>query len=298
MGLTMPHHHPVEHPGNLLLNHLNAGNHLVSVGVFNALSAAVACSHDQVQGLFLSGLGYTYSDYGWPDVGLIAPQDIRDACQVLRYNHPDRFLISDIDSGLGGLEQLRRICVELKEMGVSAVQLEDQTIDHKRCGHLDGKVLRPLDEALERLDIALTASGPMQVIARTDASLSDGEAIRRVDAFIEAGARIVLVDGINEQDLLDVIQRVKGRAHLMANIVGGGKLESRAAEEFKRMGVAIVNLSTALLFPAMSAMSSAMQTLIDGDFAVSDLLPGTSLKEANELMSLNYNRFVTNRRAA
>jgi len=293
----MVHDH-VQHPGMSLCNHLDQGNHLVSVGVFNALSAAVAARHEQVQGIFLSGLGYTYSHYGWPDVGLIAPQDIRDACQVLRYNHPELFLISDIDSGLGGLEQLRRICVELKEMGVAAVQLEDQTIDHKRCGHMDGKVLRPLDEALDRLDIAIKASGPMQVIARTDASLADGEALRRVDAFIEAGAKLVLVDGINEQDLMNVISRVKDRAHLMANIVGGGKLVSRTADESKKMGVSIVNLSTALLFPAMSAMSSAMETLIDGDFAVGNELPGTSLKEANELMSLNYNRFVTNRRAA
>ena len=39
-----------------------------------------------------------------------------------------RFLTCDIDSGLGGKEQLRRTCIELRNLGVAAIQLERSNV--------------------------------------------------------------------------------------------------------------------------------------------------------------------------
>ena len=285
------------HSGYDLLNYLDAGNLLVNVGVFNALSAMTAAQFPQTKGLFISGLGFTYSHLGWPDVGLIDSMDVRQVAQIIRGNHPDLFVICDIDSGLGGLEQLRRTCVELKNLGVAAVQLEDQTQDDKRCGHMTGKVVRPREEAIERLRTALSAAHPMQVIARTDASMENGEALQRVEAFIQAGAKIVLVDGIKEKDIAAIRATVNGRAHIMVNIVGGGKLAQRPASEFHKLGISIVNLSTPLLFPAMKAMQETMESMVQGGWFMPETKNDMTLAMANEMVTSNFNRFVMNNSA-
>ncbi len=280
------------HPGEQLINLLETGSSICSIGVFDALSASIAAGYPKVQALFISGLGFTYSRYGWPDIGLIELTDIRHACRIIRHNNPRCLVISDIDSGFGGIEQLRHACAELRQLGVAAVQLEDQALDHKRCGHLDGKVVRSIEESVMHLKAAIEAAAPMQVIARTDAPLEGGEALRRIDAFIEAGARIVLVDGINEADLVQVADHTARRAFVMANVVGGGKLAGKSASAFHEMGVSIINLSTPLLFPAIHAMNETMQDLVSHDFTVSKNTVGPALLEVNEMMSENYRNFI------
>ena len=59
------------HPGEQLINLLETGSSICSIGVFDALSASIAAGYPKVQALFISGLGFTYSRYGWPDIGLI-----------------------------------------------------------------------------------------------------------------------------------------------------------------------------------------------------------------------------------
>lgn len=280
------------HKGKQLLDYLNQGNCLVNVGVFNALSAAVAARFSQTKGLFISGLGFTYSHFGWPDIGLIDATNVQEVAHIICNNHPDLFVTCDIDSGLGGIEQLRRVCVELRDLGVAAVQLEDQTQDDKRCGHLSGRVIRPLEESVERLRIALEAAYPMQVIARTDASMKENEALDRVDVFIQEGAKIILVDGITDSDIPKIVAKVNKRAHIMVNVIGGGNLSQCPANEFHQLGVSIINLSAPLLFPCMQAMHQTMEFLTTNDWAMQENQETMNLKNANQLTTENYKRFL------
>lgn len=280
--------------GKMLLNYLDTNHILVNVGIFDAASAAIATKYPQTKGLFISGLGYTYSQFGWPDVGLINSNEIIHAAKTIRSNHPEIFLTCDIDSGLGGKEQLRRTCIELRNLGVAAIQLEDQTLDDKVCGHIPKKVVRPLKESVERLSLALENSYPMQVIARTDSSTNNDEALHRVEAFISTGAKIIIVDGIDEKDLIKVIKFVNKRAHIMANIIDGGKLLQHSADYFQQLGISIMNLSAPLLFKAMHAMNERMKNLVGNNWASSikneSVMP---LGEINEIMTGNYNQFTT-----
>ncbi len=281
--------------GKNLLKFLDQGSTLVNIGVFDAASAAIAAKFPETKGLFISGLGYTYSRFAWPDVGLINSNEIINAAKIIRSNHPNLFLTCDIDSGLGGKEQIRRTCTELKNLEVSAIQFEDQTLDDKVCGHLANKKVRPLEESIDRLSIALESSYPVQVIARTDASLKNEEAFKRLDAFIKVGAKIVLVDGIDECELQDVIKFVNKRAHLMLNIVDGGRIKQHSVDYFQKLGISIVNLSAPLLFTAMHAMNERMKSMIRNSWAeVSENKMG--LTTINEIMTQNYRNFLANKK--
>ncbi len=283
-----------KHPGQQLIDYLDQGNALINIGVFNALSAAIASLSKEPVGLFLSGLGLTYGHLGWPDVGLLDPTDVVNEAMILRSNHVTMPLTVDIDSGLGGIEQLKRVIVSLRDLGVAMVQLEDQTLDDKRCGHLGDKKVRPIEDTIGRLTTALKYAHPMQVVARTDASIGDG-ALTRVEKFIEVGARIVLVDGINEEQLMQVKQLVNGRAHIMANQLYGGSLTPQPAIKLKeKYGVSIINFSTPLLAPAMKAMVDSMKALEENNWQI---IGDTALTlgEANEIVTNNYNRFLQGR---
>ena len=288
--------HNYQHSGSLLLKFLEEGSLLVNVGVYDAASALIASQFPETKGLFVSGLGYTYSQFAWPDVGLINSNEIINAAKIIRSNNPDIFLTCDIDSGLGGKEQLRRTCTELKNLGVSAVQLEDQTLDDKVCGHITTKVVRPLQESVDRLSIALETSYPMQVIARTDSSFKNEEAFNRLDAFMKAGAQIVIVDGINELELNEVIQFVNKRAFIMANVVDGGKLKQHYATYFQKLGISIMNLSSTLLFSSIFAMKQRMESMIKNNWENISNENITPLSEVNKLMTENYNFFISNNR--
>lgn len=281
----------MSHPGEDLLKRLDTKRGFVNVGIYDAASAAIAGNCPKTEGLFLSGLGLIYSRYGWPDIGMLQLSDVCEVARIVRNNHPNLFLTCDIDSGFGGIEQIRRACIDLKNLGVSAIQFEDQTQDDKRCGHFSGKVIRPLDEAVDRLEVALAAAGPMLVIARTDAPMHNGEALSRIDAFISAGAKVVLVDGIEEQDLPKIISTVGKRAHIMVNIIDGGKLQPRPAEYFFDRGVSIVNLSTILLFPGMAAMRKAMSHMVNSGWNIA-AQPGMPLSDAHKIVDENYGKFA------
>lgn len=48
----------------------------------------------------------------------------------------------------------------------------------RRCGHADGKLVLPLEEYLEKLDLVLASRTDLLVVARTDATEED-EMLRR-----------------------------------------------------------------------------------------------------------------------
>ena len=56
-------------------------------------------------------------------------------------------IIVDGDTGFGNAVNVQRTVRLFERMGASGIQLEDQTLP-KRCGHLDGKTLVPVDEML------------------------------------------------------------------------------------------------------------------------------------------------------
>jgi isocitrate lyase len=82
-------------------------------------------------------------------------------------------LIADAEAGFGGPLNAFELVKAMIESGVSAIHLEDQLSSLKKCGHMGGKVLVPVNNFIEKLITARLAADvlevPTLIIARTDA---------------------------------------------------------------------------------------------------------------------------------
>ena len=82
-------------------------------------------------------------------------------------------IIADAEAGFGGVLNSYELARNLIEAGAAAVHFEDQLASEKKCGHLGGKVLIPVSQAIRNLNAARLASDvagtDTLVIARTDA---------------------------------------------------------------------------------------------------------------------------------
>lgn len=238
---------------------LERGEAVAALGVYDVFSAAIAAERGEA--LFLSGFSFAASHYGLPDIGFIAWPEIVDLVGRIRTVVPDRHLVVDIDDGYGDDEVAAHVARLLERAGASAVVLEDQARP-RRCGHMDGKLLRDLDDHLRRLERVVEASGDMLVVARTDASAPE-EILRRCVAFAGVGADVVLADGLRDLDMLVELRTATGKP-LVFNQLAGGKSPQASLKELGGRGVALVLYSTAMLFAAQRAMEDSVDELLAG----------------------------------
>ena len=82
-------------------------------------------------------------------------------------------IVADAEAGFGGSLNAFELTKSLIEAGAAAVHFEDQLSSAKKCGHMGGKVLVPVREAIQKLTAARLAADVLEVptilIARTDA---------------------------------------------------------------------------------------------------------------------------------
>jgi 2-methylisocitrate lyase-like PEP mutase family enzyme len=227
------------------------------IGVYDVFSAALAAQ--QFEGLFLSGFGFAASHYGLPDVGFIAWPDMASLVQRIRAILPDHDLMVDIDDGYGDPVIAAHVAGVMEAAGASGVILEDQQRP-RRCGHVDGKEILPLERFLDKLHAVLGARrNDLFVVARTDAT-DDAERRRRAHAFDRAGADAILVDGLENLDLLRQLSQ-EVSSPLMFNQMAGGKSPVCTLEQLREVGVSLVNYSTPCLFAAQEAIDGALLQL-------------------------------------
>lgn len=82
-------------------------------------------------------------------------------------------ILADAEAGFGGVLNSYELMKALIEAGTAAVHFEDQLASEKKCGHLGGKVLVPMQEFERKLVAARLAADvadvPTLLVARTDA---------------------------------------------------------------------------------------------------------------------------------
>jgi 2-methylisocitrate lyase-like PEP mutase family enzyme len=189
---------------------------------------------------FLSGGALSMGRYGRPDMGLVTATEVIDAVAVIR----DRIaipLIVDGDTGFGNALTLQRTLRAFERAGASAVQIEDQGFP-KRCGHMAGKTVVPLAEAVGRIKAALDTREDMLVIARTDALAIEGlaAAIDRAEAYLDAGADLLFIEGPRTMDELKAVAaRFAGRVPLVHNLVEGGITPVDSGAALEALGFAL-----------------------------------------------------------
>ncbi|MEE2969874.1 MAG: isocitrate lyase/PEP mutase family protein [Pseudomonadota bacterium] len=245
---------------SILARRIRDGEFITAPGVFDMISARVADSMG-FPAVYMTGSGVVASGLGLPDAGI--------ATYTEMVGHAARIaggistpLIADADTGYGGAVNVRHTVRGYERAGVSAIQIEDQAFP-KKCGHVDGQKLVPLEEMLTRIKVAQDCrdSDDFLIIARTDARKAAGkdEAMRRCEAFAEAGADILFYEAPADLDEMREIGR-NFDLPLMANMVEGGATPIMTPNELAEIGYQIA------IFPASGflAMTQILTNVYQG----------------------------------
>jgi 2-methylisocitrate lyase-like PEP mutase family enzyme len=240
---------------------LGSKGSLVMPGVYDALSAKIA-SRANFDVIFTTGYGISATMLGEPDFGILTQTEMLLAVQRIcgAVNNP---VIVDADTGYGNAVNVTRTVNELMRADAAGMFLEDQ-IWPKRCGHMKGKQVVPLDEYLKKLDAAINARKvkDLFIVARTDARQALGlkEAIQRGIAFKKAGADAVFIEAPEStEEMKEIARNVPGP--LVANMIERGVTPLLDPQELKELGFALIVWPVGPLFASAKALKGYYETL-------------------------------------
>lgn len=226
-------------------------------GAFSPLSAALIQRHG-FEGVYVSG-AVIAADLGLPDIGLTTLTEVAARTgQIARVTALPA--LADADTGFGGAVNVARTVQVLEDAGAAGMQIEDQA-SPKRCGHLDGKTVVGLKDAVQRIRTAVTARrDPSFVIAaRTDAAgtAGIGEAIRRAKAYADAGADLIFPEAVPDEAGFERI-RATVDVPILANMTEFGKTKLLDAATLASLGINMVIYPVTLLRLAMHAAGEGL----------------------------------------
>jgi carboxyvinyl-carboxyphosphonate phosphorylmutase len=237
---------------------------VVAPGAFDALSARLieAAGFPVV---YMTGFGVAASLLGRPDVGLTTMSEMVDSARriVQAVSIP---VIADADTGYGNARNLIRTIREYEAAGVAAIQIEDQVFP-KRCGHMNGKQVVPIEEMAGKIAAAVAArrSPDMAIIARTDARAVEGmeSAVSRARRYYQEGADMLFVEAPQSlQEIEEVAMRLSD-VPLLFNWAEGGKTPPVSLEVLQTLGFRVVIFPVGTLLAATAAIRQTLQTLLN-----------------------------------
>ncbi len=230
---------------------IDSGETLVAPGVYDMISATIA-EKVGFPAVFVGGYGVSASHLGVPDVGIMTFTDILERVRTFSaiLTKP---IIVDADTGYGGLVNLRHAVRSYEKAGVAAIQIEDQ-IFPKRCGHAKGVEVCDIQEMLKRIGVATESrnSENFLIIARTDSRLELGleEAIKRAEAYSEAGADLIFVESPQTVDEMKILKQ-SIKTPLVFKMVPDGNLSDLNSKVLADLGFSI------LIYPTLGFLSAA-----------------------------------------
>jgi 2-methylisocitrate lyase-like PEP mutase family enzyme len=235
---------------------LRSATPLLVPGCYNALSARIL-EHVGFPAVYMTGYGTSLALLGLPDAGLATMTEMHANARYIAAAVAVP-VIADADDGYGNAINVMRTVREYAATGVAGVHLEDQVLP-KRCGHVAGRRVLPLAEAVGKVRAADAARREVDpdfvLVARTDARGAEGgsldEAIRRANAYLAAGADLAFVEGPTS---LDEVRRVcrEVRGPIFYNQTGISPRLSLA--EMRELGIAVTILPGATLRATIAAV--------------------------------------------
>ena len=221
---------------------------LVIPGVYDAIGAKIV-EKVGFEAMFQTGYGTSATLFGMPDYGFIgSTETVDNARRICRAVSVP--VIVDADTGYGNALSVWKLVHELESAGASGIFLEDQRWP-KRCGHMQGKEVVPIDEYAEKLQAALDARSNKNfiIVARTDARATEGldKAIERGLYYKKVGADVIFVEAPKTiQEMKKIGSAID--APLVANMIEGGATPISSETKLHEMGFKIILYPLSVLF--------------------------------------------------
>jgi 2-methylisocitrate lyase-like PEP mutase family enzyme len=235
---------------------------------------AKVADRSEAQAIYMTGYGVVASYLGQPETGLATYTDMVDRAEAI-VDAIRKPLIADGDTGCGGLLNVAHTVRGYEKAGVAVIQLEDQHFP-KKCGHTPNRPVVPAEEMVNKIKVATDArsSEDFLILARTDALASLGldEALRRGEAYPNAGADILFIEAPQSEEQMRKI----GAAFdvpVLSKQLHGGLTPILSPTRLQEMGFAAAAYPTAGSSPPVHALASVYQSLAQGKPAHDPLYP-------------------------
>jgi 2,3-dimethylmalate lyase len=234
---------------------------LMSAGAFGPFPAKLV-EQAGFEAVYVPGGGTALSLAGVADLGLITLTEmVSNAAAIVRSVSVP--VIADADTGFGNQLNVQRTVREYERAGIAGIHLEDQVFP-KRCGHMDGKSVVPLDEAVQKIRAAVDArSDPdFVIIARCDALAIEGMegAVRRGKAYLDAGADMLFIESPRSmQEIEEIPKRLPGK-HLF-NMSASGKTPALTLDEVGKLGYRLMILPNFTTLAAIKAVGEVLREI-------------------------------------
>ncbi len=233
---------------------LNQQGSLIFPGVYDALGAKLA-EQAGFPLTFVSGYSVAATQLGLPDFGFLTQTEMvavaKRVCGSVRIP-----VIIDADTGYGNALNVIRTVNELIDAGAAGVFLEDQ-VWPKRCGHMKGKRVIPVEEQVQKIRAAVEARGDRDffIVARTDARQVHGleDAIQRCKQYKDAGADALFVEAPRSQEELTAVARALP-GPLVANMLEGGVTPLLPQKKLEALGYHLIVCALTALYAAAKVM--------------------------------------------
>jgi 2-methylisocitrate lyase-like PEP mutase family enzyme len=269
---------PVNEPRRLR-ELLALGQPVLAPGVYDALGARLV-EEAGFEAVYMTGFGTAASKIGRPDVGLLTMSEMVDNARAIA-RACGLPVIADADTGYGNAINVVRTVHEFEQAGVAAIHIEDQ-VQPKRCGHLAGKQVVPVDEMLSKIRaaVAARATPELVLIARTDAAAVEGigAAIDRARRYRDAGADVLFVEAATSEAEIERVASELADFPLLFNWAEGGKTPPISYDQLRDLGFAIVIFPVSTLLTATAAIRHALAQIKTAGTpaALLDQMPGFS----------------------
>ena len=273
--------------GHDLRARLDTGEPVLMPGVWDALSARMAhqAGHEVA---FLSGYSVSATLLGLPDFGYLGQMEMAEVARRVCKAAPELMVIVDADTGYGNsLNTIRT--VELWEAaGATGMFLEDQ-VWPKKCGHMAGKQVVPVEDWLSKLKAAVATRNHLHITARTDAraAVSLEDAIDRARRALDVGVDAVFIEAPESLAELEQIAEALPDCVRVANMIESGKTPLLTPAELHDLGFDLIVAPLGGLYAAVKALRGAYATLAEKGTLRDDLDQVMSFDEFNALVDLD-----------
>ena len=223
-------------------------------GVYDALGAKLV-EQTGFPLTFISGYSVAATQLGLPDFGYLTQTEMVATAKRVCHAVTIPVLI-DADTGYGNALNVVRTVNELIDAGAAGMFLEDQ-VWPKRCGHMKGKRVIPVQEQVQKLKAAVDARAGRDffIVARTDARQVEGldAAIDRCHRYHDAGADALFVEAPASADELKRIGSTLPKP-LVANMLEGGVTPLLPKSDLDALGFQLIVCPLTGLYASAKAM--------------------------------------------